>query len=182
MPVRLSLIVLLALAVVVCAAPAPFEKRNQSADEVTFDAGTEERAMLARLYLHSYALANALMEDEKGKRLLGSLNEAERFAWLKSRIQVTVEGSLVRVRVDGSRIVLQIVTDRLTGRTSKTVSGDDSPQIRRKIYAQRLLAMKALQGRGRGVVSDDDVAAAEQAAAAYEFEAEPLKLYGSPRR
>jgi hypothetical protein len=193
MPVRLSLIVLLVLAAVVFAAPAPFPKHEpSSATEVVFDVKTKERARLALLYLQSNEFLDSMTQSEVVRKHLARMDQAGRSAWLKGRVSVTADGNYVSVRLSrqgGPLAVLQAIADQLTGNESVSTRDDKTRQeIKRRDAkssrddcAMALEVFRALLKERPDRISEARLAVFEVRYARFEFEASPMTLHRAPR-
>jgi hypothetical protein len=151
------------------AAPAPFH-RPAAACEAVFDARTPERARLIACYLRSGRFLNAIHGDARFARALPNLDAERRHAWLKARLSVTAEGTLIRLRLDraGGLDPLHAVARALS-----TVEEVDDHRQRQIMRAMRFLTA----ARARHETAEEIDARRGWT----EIEDEPLKVQTGPR-
>src|SRR5262245_18270763 len=152
------------------AAPAPFPRPGGNEAEVVLEAKTAERARLAVIYLRSKSMTVALARAGVEK------------TWREKGPTIEVTGTRVRVRIAGAGNALATVTaasEAMAG--ERLVSGGAEAQAKaraeRKVmlaeYAHRLAVIRKLQELRGNKLTGEEVRAAEEALARYEFEAEP---------
>jgi hypothetical protein len=200
MPVRLSLIVLLVLAGFAFAAPAPLPKPESPGVDVVFEAKTKKRADLALLYLQSRSFLEEMLSAEVVRKQLAHLTAEQRRDWLRKRLRVTSNGTLVRLRLDGQTSTLdivQLVSDRLTGVPYEEDYVERNGNVHRlrhndpkdremwedrlQEYERRVDAVRQLRARDRGRITEEDLREVEAQLGLYEFSARPMTLHRAPR-
>jgi hypothetical protein len=171
---RLSLIAVLLAASDAVAAPAPFAK-PEGAVEAVFDAQTERRTRLVLAYLRSEWFLTAMSLDSQVEKLFARQDHVECRDWLRIRLSVTSNGTLIRVRLsDGANAlaVLDAITDVLTGKGRNEESNLET--LVRKVRSRRIHEL--LFEKQTGSLDDGQALAGQEV-----IEKDPLKLHVAPR-
>jgi hypothetical protein len=168
------------------AAPAPLPRTHLPAAEAVFDAKDRDRARMVAAYLRSSLFAETLAESaDVADHLTNLPSDEDRRDWVRSRLRVTADGELIRVRLEhpsSALATLAKLTDRL-------VAVDLSVDEKRRSF--RLREAKASRHeyetwvkyvrQGYYKLSAEELEEKAAATGRYEIVAEPLKLYGTPR-
>jgi hypothetical protein len=152
------------------AAPAPFPKPESGA-EVVLDARTPERARLALCYLRSELFLDTTSQDERFAKALPHQNANDRHHWLKARLRVIDEGTLLRVRLSnapGSLAAIEAITASLT----RLVEMDARQAEHRQLVRMLREVINNREGKEE----------TEARRGQWEIEDNPLRVQTAPRR